>query len=125
VAASLPDERRRVLVENDERATRLIFRNLHNTARVGRNSVADEVVRILSEPGATFQQVAPLVRGIRGRELLETGNLDAGLVWAGQVQGLIHDIPTCAELVHRIVFDATAIIRGRLARLVNEFQAPK
>ncbi len=95
----------------------LIFRTLHNTARVGRNGVSDEVVRILSQSSATFADVAPLVRGVCGREVLETGNLEAGLVWAGQVQGLIHDIPTCAELVTRIVDEATNIIHGRLARL--------
>ena len=117
VEAPIHDNVKRLLVENDERDTRLIFRNLHNTARVGRNSVADEVVRILAQPGATFADVAPLVRGTKGRELLETGDLSAGLVWAGQVQGLIYDIPTCAELIARIMADAEEIIRGRLARM--------
>ena len=118
VEAPIHDNVKRMLVEHDERATRLIFRNLHNTARVGQNSVADQVVRILAQPDASFEQVAHLVRGVKGRELLETGNLDAGLVWAGQVQGLIHDIPTCAALIARIMADAEQIIRGRLAGLV-------
>ena len=47
-------------VENDERGTNLIFRNLHNTARVGKNGVSDEVVRRLREPGAKFEDVAEL-----------------------------------------------------------------
>ena len=55
---------------------------------------------------------------VRGRVLLETGDLDAGLVWAGQVQGLIHDIPTVAELMARIVREATDIIKSRLPALV-------
>jgi NAD(P)H-dependent flavin oxidoreductase YrpB (nitropropane dioxygenase family) len=46
--------------------------------------------------------------------LLETGDLDAGLVWAGRVQGLIHDIPTMAELMNRIVREALQIIQQRL-----------
>jgi nitronate monooxygenase len=46
--------------------------------------------------------------------VLETGNIEAGLVWAGQVQGLIHDIPTVAELIHRIVQEARDIIQRRL-----------
>ncbi len=50
---------------------------------------------------------------------LESGDLDAGLIWAGQIQGLIHDIPTCAELLTRIVADAEAIIKGRLAQMCN------
>ena len=87
---------------------------LKNTARVGKNSVSDQVVEILKKPDAKFEDVAPLVRGASGRVLLETGDLDAGLIWAGQVQGLIHDIPTVAELMQRIMREATDIIRSRL-----------
>lgn len=110
---------KQLLVDNDERGTNLIFRRLHNTARVGKNSVSDEVVRRLSQPEATFEDVAPLVRGARGRELLETGDLDAGLVWAGQSQGLIHDVPSVAELVARIVHEARSIIERDLRALLN------
>lgn len=117
--APLHDAVKQFLVANDERATNLIFRNLKNTGRVAKNSVSDEVVARLSRPGATFPDVADLVRGAKGREALETGNLDAGLIWAGQVQGLIHDIPTCQELITRIVGDAIAIIKGRLAAFVQ------
>jgi NAD(P)H-dependent flavin oxidoreductase YrpB (nitropropane dioxygenase family) len=109
---------KQLLVQNDERGTNLIFRKLHNTARVGKNSVSDQVVEILAAPGAKFEDVAHLVRGLQGRELLETGNLDAGLVWAGQVQGLIHDVPTVAELIARIMADASQIIRSRLPTMI-------
>jgi nitronate monooxygenase len=119
VEAPIHDNAKQLLLQNDERGTNLIFRKLHNTARVGKNSVSDKVVELLSEPDAKFEAVAHLVRGAQGRELLETGNLDAGLIWAGQVQGLIHDIPTCAELIHRIVAEAEEIINGRLRRMVG------
>ena len=119
VEAPIHENVKQYMVQNDERATKVIFRNLHNTARVGRNSVSDRVAELLDKPGAKFEDVAALVRGVRGRELLETGNLDAGLVWAGQVQGLIHDIPTCAELIGRIVGDAERIIHGRLAAMAS------
>jgi NADH:quinone reductase (non-electrogenic) len=106
------------LVQNDERATNLIFRKLHNTARVAKNSVSDRVVEILSKPDAKFEDVAHLVRGAQGRELLESGDLDKGLVWAGQAQGLVHDIPTVAELIERLMREATAIINRQLAEMV-------
>ncbi len=109
---------KQLLVDNDERGTNLIFRSLHNTARVGKNSVSDKVVEILKKPDATFEDVAHLVRGAQGRVLLESGDLDAGLVWAGQVQGLIHDVPTVAELIGRIVREATDIIGRRLPALL-------
>jgi NAD(P)H-dependent flavin oxidoreductase YrpB (nitropropane dioxygenase family) len=105
---------KQLLVDNDERGTHLIFRSLRNTARVGKNSVSEKVVEILKTPDAKFDDVAHLVRGAQGRVLLETGDLDAGLVWAGQVQGLIRDIPTVDELIRRIIREATDIISSRL-----------
>jgi len=114
VEAPIHPRVKQLLVDNDERATHVIFKSLHNTARVGRNSVSDKVVEILKRPDAKFEDVAPLVRGAQGRIVLETGDIDAGLVWAGQVQGLIHDIPTVAELVQRIVREARDIIERRL-----------
>ncbi len=54
---------KQLMVDNDERATNLIFRSLKNTGRVGKNSVSDKVVEILKQPGAKFEDVAHLVRG--------------------------------------------------------------
>jgi NADH:quinone reductase (non-electrogenic) len=101
-------------VDNDERATNLIFRSLHNTARVAKSEVSDEVVRRLAEPNATFADVAELVRGDKGRDLLETGDLTQGIYWASMSQGLIHDIPTAKELIDRIISEAEAIVNDRL-----------
>jgi nitronate monooxygenase len=122
VEAPIHPNVKQLLVSNDERGTNLIFRSLKNTARVGRNSVSDQVVEILKRPDAKFEDVAHLVRGAHGRALLETGDLDAGLVWAGQVQGLIRDIPTVAELMGRIMREATDIIRSRLSGFVAQEQ---
>ncbi|MBS7670643.1 NAD(P)H-dependent flavin oxidoreductase [Croceicoccus gelatinilyticus] len=118
VEAPIHDNIKQFLVENDERATNLIFRRFRNTGRVARNSVSDKVVEIGNREDAEFADVQPFVSGMKGREALETGNVDAGLVWAGQIQGLIHDIPTCKELVERIVSDAEAIVKERLAGFV-------
>ena len=106
-------------VENDERGSFLIFRNFHNTARVGKSEVSEEVVRRLARPEATFDDVRELVSGAKGKEVLDTGDLSRGVFWAGMVQGLIHDIPTCQELVSRIVRDAEEIVNGRLGAMVT------
>ncbi len=119
VEAPIHENAKQLILQNDERGTNLIFRKLHNTARVGKNSVSDKVVEILNQPDSKFEDISHLVRGAQGRELLETGNLDAGLIWAGQVQGLIHDIPTCAALVGRIIREAEEIITGRLKSFVR------
>ena len=110
------DNIKQQMVANDERATDLIFRTLHNTARVAKNAVSQQVVEIERRGNATFEDVRELVAGARGRTVYEEGDPDLGIWSAGMVQGLIHDIPTCAELIHRIVSEAEAIIRNRLDR---------
>ncbi len=106
------------IVANDERSTELIFRTLHNTSRVAKNRVAQEVVAIERKGAATIDDVRHLVAGQRGRVVYEEGDPEFGIWSAGMVQGLIHDIPTCAELVARIVAQAEAIIRARLERMI-------
>lgn len=112
--APIHDRVKQAYVDNDERGTNLIFRSLHNTARVGKSAVSDEVVRRLSLPDARFEDVAPLVSGKAGAQLLKTGDLDSGIFWASMVQGLIDDIPTVQELVDRIISQADDIVSQRL-----------
>jgi nitronate monooxygenase len=110
---------KQALVEGSERDTTLIFRALRNTARVFRNAVSEEVNVIEREPGAKFEDIKALVAGVRGRAALETGEIDGGLIWAGLGVGLIDDIPSCAELVERIV-DECREAAQRLGDLVRE-----
>ena len=117
--APVHDAVKQFLVGNDERSTNLIYREFRNTGRVAKNSVSEQVVEISARNGAVFEDIRPLVSGALGRKALETGDLDAGLIWAGQVQGLIHDVPSCAELIDRIVDDAEQIIARRLASLLS------
>ncbi len=118
VEAPIHDNIKQLIVGNDERATQLIFRKFHNTGRVAKTSVSDRVMEISARADAVFEDIQPLVSGARGRVALETGAVDEGLIWAGQVQGLIHDVPTCRQLIERIVAEAEQIIDRRLGRLV-------
>jgi nitronate monooxygenase len=106
------------IVANDERETELIFRTMRNTSRVARNAVSTRVVAMEKE-GATFDQVRDLVAGARGKMVYANGDADHGIWSAGQVQGLIHDIPSCAELVSRIMREAETIIRTRLEGMMS------
>ena len=105
------------MVATDERGTDLIFRTFRNTARVARNEVSQAVVAAEAE-GKDFTAVADLVKGVRGREGLQSGDTIRGIWSAGMIQGLIHDIPTCEVLINRIVADAESIIRQRLAGML-------
>ncbi|RLT93550.1 MAG: nitronate monooxygenase [Ketobacter sp.] len=108
------------MVEASELDTALIFRTLRNTARVFKNSIADKVVEIEAQPGQTdFKDLQPLVAGVKGREVLDKGDLEYGIWTAGMVVGLIKDIPTCEELLKTIVADAQEIIAARLAGMVG------
>lgn len=101
------------IVENDERATDLIFRTYRNTARVARNAISQQVLEIEARGGG-FEEVRDLVAGTRGRRVYEEGDPDLGIWSASVAQGLIHDVPTCGELVRRMIDGAHAIIAGRL-----------
>jgi NAD(P)H-dependent flavin oxidoreductase YrpB (nitropropane dioxygenase family) len=112
VEAPIHDNIKQMIVNKSERDTLLIFCTLHNTGRVLKNTISDDVVAKERRPGGVeFAELHPLVAGARGRQALESGDTEAGLVWAGQVSGLIDDIPTCAELLQRLVMDC----RERLA----------
>jgi nitronate monooxygenase len=110
------------MVANDERATDLIFRTMRNTARVAKNAISQQVVE-LERGGAKFEDVRELVAGARGKVVYETGDPDHGIWSAGMIQGLIYDIPSCAQLVGRIVSGAEEIIHGRLAGMVHTREA--
>ena len=102
--AAIHDDIKQALVKASERDTALIFRSLRNTARVFRNAIADEVRSIEQRPGGCeFEDIRPLVLGARGREALRSGEVDGGVITAGQCIGLIDDVPTCAELIERMV----------------------
>jgi nitronate monooxygenase len=115
--APVHDNLKQKLIEASELDTQLIFRPFRNTARVFKNSVALEVAEIEKRPGAEFSDVSELVAGERGEVVLDTGDMEHGIWWAGISTGLIYDIPTVAELVSRIVSDAEKIINERLRRL--------
>jgi nitronate monooxygenase len=115
VEAPIHENVKKQIVANDERGTNLIFRTLHNTARVAKNAISDEVVAIEKRGNATFADVKDLVAGVRGANVLDKGEMDAGIWSAGETQALIHDIPTCKDMVATIMREAEAIIRQRLA----------
>lgn len=117
--APIPDSFKVQMVANDERQTDLIFRTLHNTARVMRNQVSQEVVQIERAGGAKFEDVMHLVAGTRGRDALANGDTDGGIWSAGMVQGIIDDIPSCKDLIDRIISEAEDLIRGRLESMVS------
>ncbi len=104
------------LVAASELDTRLIMRPLRNTERVLLNPAVEKIIEIEKEKGASIdiEDVRELVGGVYPK-VMQDGEVDAGAWSCGMVAGLIHDIPTCKELVARIITEAEDIIAGRLA----------
>ena len=104
--APVHDKIKQFIAAGTERDTVLIFRTLKNTGRVFRNEIAEEVVGMEARPGGVqFADIRHLVTGQRGRAALQSGDVHGGLIWASMAAGLIDDIPTCAELLERMIAD--------------------
>ena len=122
VESAIHQNVKEAIVAGSELDTELIFRPLRNTARVASNAVSREVVQILNN-GGQFEDVKDLVAGKRGVKVYEVGDLDAGIWSVGTSMGLINDIPTCGDLVSRMVSEAEDLINGRLAGMVTATRA--
>jgi len=108
------------LVRHNETDTRLIMRSLRNTERVLRNPAADRVLEIERRGDAQIQDLIPYVSGLVGKQMLENGDVEKATLAAGQCLGLIRDIPTCRELLDRIMAEAEEIIQTRFARMLTK-----
>jgi NAD(P)H-dependent flavin oxidoreductase YrpB (nitropropane dioxygenase family) len=113
------------IVAASELDTRLIMRALRNTERVLKNAGVDQLLAIEREKGASLAvaDIHDQVAGVYPKVMID-GDMDAGAWSCGMVVGLIHDIPTVAELVERTVREAEEIICGRLAALLDRDPSP-
>ncbi len=108
------------IVEAQETDTELVLRRWRNTSRLFGNKVAKEAVKVERESASgKFEEVAPFVSGKRGREVFINGDVDYGVWTAGQVIGLIHDIPSCQELLERIEREAEATLEKASSLIVG------
>ncbi|MCV0384607.1 MAG: nitronate monooxygenase family protein [Erythrobacter sp.] len=108
---------KRAIIAASELDTRLVMRPLRNTERVMTNPAVEELLRIEREKGddLKFEDIIEQVAGVYPRIMTE-GDMDAGAWSCGMVAGLIDDVPSCKELIDRIMAQADAIITERLAR---------
>ena len=117
--APIHDNVKQALVAASELDTRLVMRPLRNTERVLSNAAVEQILEIerarqKSGEAVQIDDIRHLVAGSENRKVLQEGEMDAGAWSCGMVAGLIHDIPTCKELIDRIMAEAHAIIGERL-----------
>ena len=117
--APVHDNVKQALVNHGERDTRLIMRTLRNTERVLHNPIVDKVLEIESRGNTKIEDIVPYVSGLVGKEMLEDGQMDKGVLSVGQSMGFIRDIPTCRELLDRIMKEAEEIIQEKFAQVIT------
>lgn len=96
------------LIQASERDTMLLLRSFRNTMRALRNPTSEKVLE-MEKQGADIHQLESLISGRAGLKLLEGGDVENGLLSAGQVVGLVHDIPGVKELIDRIMKEAEEV----------------
>ena len=108
------------IVAASELDTRLVMRPLRNTERVLSNAGVERLLEKEKTLGAAikFEDIIGEVGGVYPA-IMQRGEMDAGAWSCGMVAGLIHDIPTCADLIDRVMAEATALIRGRLESMLE------
>ena len=108
------------IVAASELDTRLIMRPLRNTERVLNNKAVERVLSVEKERGSDikFEDILEDVAGVYPKVMLD-GDMDIGAWSCGMVAGLIHDIPSCKELIDRIMAEAEEIIQSRLKYMLK------
>jgi NADH:quinone reductase (non-electrogenic) len=107
------------ITANTERDTVVVFREFRNTARVARNSISETIAELGQRPGATFDDVADLASGRRGRErVLRDGDMEDGLWWASQAQGLIDSVDSVANVVSAVIEKAERLMTEDLPQAI-------
>ena len=118
--APVHDNVKQAIVAASELDTRLIMRPLRNTERVLKNAAVDRLLDKEKALGADlkFEDIFGEVAGVYP-SIMREGKMDAGAWSCGMVAGLIHDVPSCQELIDRIMSEADQLIRSRLAQLAS------
>jgi NADH:quinone reductase (non-electrogenic) len=117
--APVHDRVKEAIVAASELDTRLVMRPLRNTERVLKNDAVDRLLQKERElgPNLKFEDIHAEVAGVYPA-IMQRGEMDAGAWSCGMVAGLIRDVPTCKELIDRIMTEANQIIRQRLERFL-------
>ena len=114
------------LVAASELDTELIMRPLRNTERVLANGAVNKILEKEKALGDEIQ-ITDIIEEVAGvyPKIMQEGTMDAGAWSCGMVAGLIHDVPTCKDLVERIVSDAEEIIKSLSLIHISEPTRPE
>ena len=103
------------MVQATEKDTLMINRSFNNPERVLKTALSLKTLE-MEEKGATLEELLPMITGLRGKEALEEGDINKGVIACGQIVGLIHEIPSVREVIETIITEAKAVeqrLQGR------------
>jgi len=103
------DNIKQEVIRRQEFETALICKSIGLQGRAIKNKLVEEVLAVESTGGG-LEKLIPLIAGNRVKAAWESGNVDDAPMMMGQSVGLIKDVPTCQELMERIVAEAKADI---------------
>tara|TARA_E500000331_G_scaffold120263_1_gene117423 strand:+ start:4955 stop:5932 length:978 start_codon:yes stop_codon:yes gene_type:complete len=111
---------KQAILNASELDTRLVMRPLRNTERVLNNPAVERLLQKEKDLGADlkFEDIIDEVAGIYPKVMID-GEPESGAWSCGMVAGLIHDIPTCKELIDQIMKESEEIITNRLGGFLN------
>tara|TARA_Y100001960_G_scaffold175235_1_gene183830 strand:+ start:749 stop:1726 length:978 start_codon:yes stop_codon:yes gene_type:complete len=117
--APIHENVKRAILEASELDTKLVMRPLRNTERVLQNAATDRLLEKEDRLGKDLKidDIMEEVAGVYPKIMID-GDMDAGVWSCGMVAGLIHDIPTCQDLIDTIMSEAESLIRKRLEGMV-------
>ncbi|MBI5017345.1 MAG: nitronate monooxygenase [Deltaproteobacteria bacterium] len=117
--APIHENVKRAIIGATELDTRLVMRPLRNTERVLKNAAVERLLEKEASLGRKirFEDIIEEVAGMYPK-IMRDGDTEAGVWSCGMVAGLIRDVPTCKELIDRIMTEAGALIRTRLGGML-------
>jgi NAD(P)H-dependent flavin oxidoreductase YrpB (nitropropane dioxygenase family) len=124
VEAPIHQNVKEAIIAASELDTRLIMRPLRNTERVLNNPAVERVLTVEKAKGSaiTFEDILTDVAGVYPKVMID-GDMDVGAWSCGMVAGLIHDIPTCKDLIDEIMAEAEILIRTRLEGMLSHVKS--
>ncbi|MGF6931128.1 NAD(P)H-dependent flavin oxidoreductase YrpB (nitropropane dioxygenase family) [Paraburkholderia sp. UCT70] len=103
-----------------EKDTRVIGRSVHDSSRVLNNRLVEDVLALEKAGGSDYASLFPMIGAERWLDASQRGDADDGAFPVGLAVGLIHDLPSVAEVVDRMVAEAQSVIRARLNAMISD-----
>lgn len=113
------DNFKQELVRRQEQDTTMITKSIGMQGRALKNETVMKILEVEAQGGG-LDELIPLIAGERGRNAWASGDVEGAPMYVGQSIGLIHDVPTCADLLKGMVDEAEECLEKAYSNIVKE-----